>query len=69
MYGSTGGVYASDLMSKPEIRQEETRNQANMVSAPYEQANRMAAEKTNPMNAASQDPGKAFLMSYLGKKA
>ena len=28
----------------------------------------MAAEKTNPMNAASQDPGKVFLMSYLGKK-
>ena len=64
-----GGFDPSDLMSRPEIRQEETRNQANMVSAPYEQANRMAAEKTNPMNAASQDPGKAFLMSYLGKKA
>ena len=69
MYGSTGGFDPSDLMAKPEIRQEETRNQANMVSAPYEQANRMAAEKTNPMNAVSQNPGKAFLMSYLGKKA
>ena len=30
-----------------------------MVSAPYEQANKMAAEKTNPMNAASQEPGKS----------
>ena len=40
-----------------------------MVSAPYEQANRMAAEKNNPMNAVSQNPGKAFLMSYLGMKA
>ena len=49
-------------MYEPEIRQEETRNQANMVSAPYEEANRMAAEKTNPMNAESQNPGKVFLM-------
>jgi len=64
-----GGFDPSDLMARPEIRQQETRNQANMVSAPYEQANRMAAEKTNPMNAVSQNPGKAFLMSYLGKKS
>ena len=69
MMENMGGFDPSDLMRKPEMRQQETRNQANMVSAPYEQANRMAAEKTNPMNAASQDPGKAFLMSYLGKKA
>ena len=62
-----GGFDPSDLMARPEIRQQETRNQANMVSAPYEQANRMAAEKTNPMNAASQEPGKAFLMKYIGK--
>ena len=67
MYGSTGGFDASDLMAKPEIRQEETRNQANMVSAPYEEANRKAAEKTNPMNAASQNPGKPFLMRFIGK--
>ena len=66
---NTGGFDPSDLMARPEIRQQETRNQANMVSAPYEEANRMAAEKTNPMNAASQNPGKVFLMSYLGKKA
>ena len=64
-----GGFDPSDLMAKPEIRQQETRNQANMVSAPYEQANRMAAEKTNPMNAASQEPGKVFLMKFIGKKA
>ena len=62
-----GGFDPSDLMARPEIRQQETRNQANMVSAPYEQANRIAAEKTNPMNAASQEPGKAFLMKYIGK--
>ena len=68
-FPNMGGFDPSDLMARPEIRQEETRNQANMVSAPYEQANRMAAEKTNPMNAASQNPGKAFLMAYLGKKA
>tara|TARA_Y100000361_G_C10889656_1_gene203422 strand:+ start:55 stop:258 length:204 start_codon:yes stop_codon:yes gene_type:complete len=67
MYGSTGGFDPSDLMAKPEIRQAETRNQANMVSAPYEEANRKAAEKTNPMNAESQDPGKEFLMKYIGK--
>ncbi len=63
-----GGFDPSDLMARPEIRQQETRNQANMVSAPYEQANRMAAEKTNPMNAASQNPGKVFLMKFIGKK-
>ena len=63
-----GGFDPSDLMTRPEIRQQETRNQANMVSAPYEQANRMAAEKTNPMNAASQEPGKVFLMKFIGKK-
>ena len=63
-----GGFDASDLMSKPEIRQEETRNQANMVSAPYEEANRKAAENTNPMNAESQNPGKSFLMQFLGRR-
>ena len=50
------------------MRQKETRNQANMVSAPYREANMMAAEKTNPMNAASQDPGKEFLQDYLRPK-
>ena len=64
---NTGGFDASDLMAAPAIRQQETRNQAAMVSDPYEQANRMAAEKTNPMNAASQEPGKSFLMRFIGK--
>ena len=63
-----GGFDPSDLMARPEIRQQETRNQANMVSAPYEQANKMAAEKINPMNAASQNPGKSFLMQFLGRR-
>ena len=31
--------------------------QGQAVSAPYAEANMKAAEKTNPMNAASQDPG------------
>ena len=63
-----GGFDPGDLMARPEIRQEETRNQANMVSAPYEEANRMAAEKTNPMNAESQNPGRVFLMKFIGKE-
>ena len=67
MMENMGGFDPRDLMARPEIRQQETRNQANMVSAPYEEANRMAAEKTNPMNAASQEPGKSFLMKYIGK--
>ena len=67
MMENMGGFDPSDLMAKPEIRQEETRNQANMVSSPYFEANEKAAEKTNPMNAASQEPGKSFLMKYIGK--
>ena len=63
-----GGFDPSDLMRKPEMRQQETRNQANMVSAPYRQANMMAAEKTNPMNAESQNPGKPFLMDFILKQ-
>ena len=63
-----GGFDASDLMNKPAIRQEETRNQANMVSAPYEQANEMAFSKNNPMNAVSQDPGKAQLQDFIDRK-
>ena len=67
MMENTGGFDPSDLMAAPAIRQENTMNQANMVSAPYEQANKMAAEKTNPMNAESQSPGKVFLMKFIGK--
>ena len=55
-------------MREPAIRQEETRNQANMVSAPYEKANEMAFSKNNPMNAASQDPGMAQLRDFMGRR-
>ena len=49
------GFAQSSLMSAPKCTQQETMNQGNMVSAPYFQANKMAAEKTNPMNARSQE--------------
>ena len=41
--------------------------QGQAVSAPYAEANMKAAEKTNPMNAVSQEPGKNFLADYLQK--
>ena len=62
-----GGFDPSSLMSAPQLRQDATMNQANMVSSPYFEANEKAAEKTNPMNAASQEPGKVFLMKFIGK--
>ena len=42
--------------------------QGQAVSAPYAEANMAAAEKTNPMNAESQMPGKEknFLDGYVG---
>ena len=64
---NTGGFDASDLMKDPEMAQKSTRDQAEKVSEPYRQANMMAADKTNPMNAASQEPGKSFLMRFIGK--
>ena len=64
-FPNMGGFDPSDLMARPEMRQAMTRNQANMVSAPYREANMMAAEKTNPMNAESQNPGKQFLDYYI----
>ena len=64
---NTGGFDPSSLMAAPQLRQDATMNQANMVSSPYFEANEKAAEKTNPMNAASQEPGKSFLMQYIGK--
>ena len=66
MMENTGGFDPRDLIAAPAKRHENTMNQANMVSAPYEQANKMAAEKTNPMNAESQNPGKVFLMKFIG---
>ena len=62
-----GGFDSGDLMAAPKLRQDATMNQANMVSSPYFEANAKAAEKTNPMNAASQEPGKSFLMKFIGK--
>ena len=64
---NTGGFDPSSLMAAPQLRQDATMNQANMVSSPYFEANEKAAEKTNPMNAASQEPGKSFLMKFIGK--
>jgi hypothetical protein len=64
---NTGGFDPSSLMAAPQLRQDATMNQANMVSSPYFEANEKAAEKTNPMNAASQEPGKSFLMRFIGK--
>jgi len=49
------GFDNSALMQDPKLKQQETMNQGNMVSAPYFEANKMAAEKTNPMNAISQE--------------
>ena len=60
-----GGFAPGDLMAAPKLRQDATMNQANMVSSPYFEANEKAAEKTNPMNAASQEPGRAFLMNFI----
>ena len=62
---NTGGFDASDLLKKPERAQESTRDQAEKVSEPYREANMIAAEKTNPMNAESQNPGKQFLDYYI----
>ena len=62
---NTGGFDASDLMKRPEMAQQSTRDQAEKVSEPYREANMMAADKTNPMNAESQNPGKTFLQDYI----
>ena len=67
-FPNMGGFDPSDLMARPEIRQEETRNQANMVSEPYRQANEMAFSKNNPMNAVSQDPGRAQLQDFIDRR-
>ena len=63
-----GGFDPGDLMAAPKLRQDATMNQANMVSSPYFEANEKAAEKTNSMNAESQNPGKTFLMKFLGSR-
>ena len=54
-YPVQAGFDQSSLMTDPKLKQQETMNQGNMGSGPYFQANKMAAEKTNPMNAISQE--------------
>ena len=54
-YPMQAGFDQSSLMSDPKFKQQETMNQGNMVSAPYFQANKIASENTNPMNAVSQE--------------
>ena len=54
-YPMQAGFDQSSLMTDPKLKQQETMNQGNMVSAPYFQANKMAAENTNPMKAISQE--------------
>ena len=66
-YQNTGGFDAGDLMRRPEMAQQSTRDQAEKVSEPYREANMMAADKINSMNAESQEPGKSFLMKFIGK--
>lgn len=70
MYNPSG-FDDSDLLLDPEARQRSmpgsAQNQGDKVSEPYRQAMMMAAAKTNPMNAVSQEPGKEFLAGYLQK--
>ena len=49
------GFDQSSLMSDPKLKQQETMNQGIMVISTYFQANKVAAENTNPMNARSQE--------------
>ena len=70
MYNPSG-FDDSDLLLDPEVRQRampgSAQNQGDKVSEPYREAMMMAAAKTNPMNAVSQEPGKDFLAGYLQK--
>ena len=70
MYNPSG-FDDSDLLLDPEARQRSmpgsAQNPGDKVSEPYRQAMMMAAAKTNPMNAVSQEPGKDFLAGYLQK--
>ena len=54
-YPMQAGFDHSSFMSDPKFKQQETMNQGNMVSQPYFQANKIASENTNPMNARSQE--------------
>ena len=50
-----GGFDNSALMQDPKFRQMATINQGMEVSEPYEEANKQAFSKNNPMNAISQE--------------
>ena len=70
MMYNPAGFDDTDLILDPQARQRALPGgpaQGEMVSAPYRQANMAAAEKTNEMNAISQEPGKAFLDQYMQK--
>ena len=54
-YSMQAGFDQSSLMSDPKLKQKETMNQGNMVSQPYFEANKIASENTNSMNARSQE--------------
>ena len=49
------GFDNSALMQDPKYKQQDTINQGMEVSEPYEQANKQAFSKNNPMNAISQE--------------
>ncbi len=49
------GFDNSALMQDPKFRQMDTMNQGMTVSEPYEEANKQAFSKNNPMNAISQE--------------
>ena len=66
MMENMGGSDPSDLMARPEIRQEETRNGKPIWLELHMSKRRgWQHEKTNPMNAMSQNPGKVFLMNVI----
>ena len=70
MYNPSG-FDDSDLLLDPEARQRampgSAQNQGDKVSEPFHEAMMMAAEKTNPMNAASQMPEQDFLDGYVAQ--
>jgi hypothetical protein len=62
MYGAGFDPAGLDMADLGDPRRQEGlpggySNQGQAVSAPYAEANMRAAEKTNPMNAISQEPG------------
>ena len=63
-----GGFDNSALMEDPKYKQQDTINQGMAVSEPYEEANKQAFSKNNPMNAISQEtPVGDRVDEFLGK--